>query len=60
MFDEFKNCPPAPGFNEVMIPGEIENNIRNRLKLEGIDLSDVVITDLCQLALEYGLSYLLT
>ena len=58
MFDEFKSCPPAPGFKEVMIPGEIEHLTQKKNEQEGIGLSDAVVRDLCKLAEEYKLSHL--
>lgn len=55
MFDEFKECPPAPGFKEVMIPGEIEQNAYNKNEAEGIELSEPIIKELSGLAEQYGL-----
>ncbi|MGE4283319.1 MAG: Ldh family oxidoreductase [Clostridia bacterium] len=57
MFDEIKACPPAPGFNEVMIPGEIEDNLRKQNEEKGIELSDKIVQELIGLAAKYNISH---
>ena len=57
MLEEFKACPPAPGYTEVMIAGEIEYRMRKKLLEEGINLSETVDNDLKNLAKEYGEAY---
>ncbi|MGE4283172.1 MAG: Ldh family oxidoreductase [Clostridia bacterium] len=57
MFDEFKACPPAPGFSEVMIPGEIEQNSFNKNLKEDIELSEPIVKELMGLAEQYGLEH---
>jgi uncharacterized oxidoreductase len=37
-----KSCPPAPGNDEVFVPGEIEYRTAQRRRKEGIRLDDVV------------------
>ena len=56
LIDEFKACPPAPGYTEVLIAGEVEYRIRQRHIKEGITLSDAIYNDLQKLADEYGIS----
>jgi len=38
ILDEMRNCPPAPGFDRVEIPGEREREHRNRMVNRGIAL----------------------
>ncbi len=38
MIDEIHRIPPAPGFQRVMVPGEIEDNCMARYRKEGIPL----------------------
>jgi LDH2 family malate/lactate/ureidoglycolate dehydrogenase len=37
---EIKSCPTAPGYSEILIPGEIEYRIEQKRLKEGIPLSD--------------------
>lgn len=55
MFDELKACPPAPGFSEVMIPGENAYRAFQSCKNEGIELSETIVKELIGLAEQYGL-----
>lgn len=55
MLQEFKNCPPAPGVQEVMIPGEIEHKRFWENKKNGITLSDAVVSDLKKVAEAYDI-----
>ncbi len=57
MFDEIKACPPAPGFQEVMIPGEIEDNLRKENEKNGIELSEKIVQELVGLAEKYHISH---
>lgn len=57
MFDEFKACPPATGFSEVMIPGEIEYNAYEKRVAEGIELSETIVKELIGLAEQYSLEH---
>ena len=50
---EFKNCPPAPGVESVMIPGEIEDIKEAKSRKEGIMLSDIIIQELREVGLKY-------
>ena len=57
LFDEIKSCPPAPGYNEVFIPGEIEYLSTAKKLAEGIDLGDGVVADLRSLGDSYGIQW---
>lgn len=57
MFDEIKACPPAPGFSEVMIPGEIEYIASQAKMKEGLDLSEPIVKELKGLAEQYGVKH---
>lgn len=35
-----KSCPPAPGFTEVFVPGEVERREEARRRREGIEIDD--------------------
>jgi len=48
---EIKSCPPALGYSEILIPGEIEHRIEQKRLKEGVPLSDEVwrqIEELCE------------
>lgn len=57
IFDIIKNSKPAPGFSQVMIPGEIEFNLTQKNRAEGIDLSEATLADFRLLADKYGVDY---
>ncbi len=57
LFDIMKACPPAPGFQGVMIPGEIEYNMTQANIKDGIELSDAVMRDFKELAREYDVPF---
>jgi LDH2 family malate/lactate/ureidoglycolate dehydrogenase len=57
MFDVIKACPPAVGFSEVMIPGEIEYNATQKREEEGLELSDAIIKELIGVAEQYGVKH---
>lgn len=48
-----KDVPPAPGFDEVLIPGEPERRLRKQRLAEGISLPDSSWKDLQELAAKY-------
>jgi len=54
VIERVKACPPAPGFSEVMVPGEPERLRRARSRAEGIVLPAGVIEDLTRLGGELG------
>lgn len=49
-----KAVPPAPGFDEVLLPGEPERRTRERRLLEGISMPDSSWKELEGLAARYG------
>ncbi len=53
VFDEIKAGKPAPGFSEIMIPGEIEYNLTQKSAKEGIDISDAIFNELQRIATSY-------
>ena len=57
LFQSVKSCPPAPGFQEVMIPGEIESRRTNQQLNEGIEISDPIVQELKALAEHYGIQH---
>ena len=54
MYDELKAAPTAPGFREIMIPGEIEFHLTRQAEREGIDISPAIEQDFADLAARYG------
>ncbi len=57
MFDEIKQCPPAPGFSNVLIPGELEQDFYTKNASEGLELSNQIVEELMGLAEQYGLQH---
>ncbi len=51
---QVRAVPPAPGFDEVMVPGDPENRARARGGGAGIELSDKVWKSLMDMAEELG------
>jgi uncharacterized oxidoreductase len=51
-----KESPTAPGFEEILIPGEPERRSKERLLLEGIYIEDKTWGDIAALAEELGVS----
>ncbi|TWT66943.1 putative oxidoreductase YjmC [Posidoniimonas polymericola] len=56
LLDEMKSCPPAPGVEEVLIPGELEHRHSEAAKTQGILLPDAVVEDLNCLANDFGIA----
>lgn len=52
--DKIKNVPPAPGFKEVLVPGEPEHRARSSRITEGISMPEGSWQTLQQLAIKYG------
>lgn len=52
-----KESRPAPGFKEVMIPGEIEYNLTRKNEAEGIELSEATLRDFKALSDQFGVDY---
>ena len=60
LFSRVKSVPPAPGFDEVLIPGEPERQARERHGQQGVELSDATVSALLEagLALDVDASVL--
>lgn len=56
--EEMKSCPPAKGFGQVFIPGEIEYLKSEAAKRKGISLGVSVVEDLKKLGDEYGVNFI--
>ena len=48
--DGMKRTPPAPGFDEVLAPGDFEYRTRAHRLVHGIDLPDTIYRQICQCA----------
>ncbi len=53
---QMKAVAPAPGFTEVLVPGDVENQARAARRRHGIPLSDAVWRSLTELADSLGVS----
>lgn len=58
LFEEMKSCPPAKGYDQVYIPGELEYIRSEEAKKNGIQLYDSVVEDLKKLGDEYGVHFI--
>ena len=58
LFEEMKSCPPAKGYDQVYIPGELEYISSEKAKKNGIQLYDSVVEDLKKLGDEYGVHFI--
>ena len=54
MAEWVSSARPLPGFNKVYTPGEIEQEIKARLLVDGIDLPDPIWEELGEVAVELG------
>ncbi len=54
LFSHVKDTPTLPGFQEIMIPGEIEYDTRIRNLKEGILLEEKTWTEIIELSKELG------
>lgn len=52
-----KSCEKAEGFEEILIPGEMENRFYERYSREGIPLTEDVVEGLKKEAAEVGLAF---
>ena len=52
--DNIKSIPPAPGFDEVLVPGDFEVNTRARCHANGVDVPDTIYQQLRECAEEWG------
>ena len=46
LFDRVVSVPPAPGFDEVLIPGSPERRARERHSVQGVELSEATVSAL--------------
>ncbi len=53
LIDEIKNSKIAPGFEKIYIPGEIESEIEERRKIQGIPITPEIYSDLRKLSKTY-------
>ena len=51
--DGIRSVPPAPGFSEVLVPGDLERQAEEKHSREGIELPEIV----WKLILEHGKKY---
>jgi LDH2 family malate/lactate/ureidoglycolate dehydrogenase len=49
-----KKVPPAPGFTEVKIPGELSRGSREQRQRDGIPLSQATCSELAILAARFA------
>jgi len=54
LWTELKAVPPAPGFTEVLLPGELEERTRKQRLVEGIPLPEAVYTRLVETSRQLG------
>ena len=52
LVDYVKSCEPAPGFDNLLVPGELEFKQRQRRMNHGIDVADPGWEDLSALLVE--------
>lgn len=55
--EELKACKAAGGFDEVLVPGELEARTERRQTVEGIALAPQVVADLEKVATAYGVPF---
>lgn len=56
LLDGMKRTPPAPGFDEVLVPGDFECRARTHRLVHGIDLPDTIYGQICQCAEKLSVS----
>ena len=54
--DGIKSTPPAPGFDEVLVPGDFEHRFRTQRLVEGIEIPDTIHNQLQECADNLGIS----
>ncbi|AFV77384.1 Ldh family oxidoreductase [Thermus oshimai] len=57
LWAELKATPPAPGFPEVLLPGELEARRRAQALREGLELPEEVVAELKALGARYGVAW---
>ncbi len=54
--EQVKAIPPAPGFDEVLLPGEPEQRMSNRRQAEGLSVDEITWTQLTTAATTLGVA----
>jgi ureidoglycolate dehydrogenase (NAD+) len=54
---QLKATPPAPGFDEVLLPGEPEERAEARHRRDGIPIPEELRRELVELGAEYGIEW---
>ena len=54
--DGIKSIPPAPGFNEVLVPGDFEHRNRVQRLADGIEIPDTIRQQISECAEKLGVS----
>jgi LDH2 family malate/lactate/ureidoglycolate dehydrogenase len=57
MLAEFGDLPPAPGFDRVYYPGQIEGLRRQQRQAEGIPIDPGLYEELSELGQEHGVPF---
>ena len=52
--DGIKSIPPAPGFNEVLVPGDFEHQNRVQRLADGIEIPDTIRQQISEVCGEIG------
>ena len=55
IYAEFKQCPPAEGAEEVMLPGEIEAKQAQKCMEQGMEIPPVIAKEFHELAAQLGI-----
>ena len=50
-----RSTPPAPGFSEVLVPGDLERRVEQEQLREGIELPETVWSNLLEFGEKYDL-----
>lgn len=56
LIEELKQCPPAAGFTEVMLPGEIERRTEVERQRSGIPVTEEIIKSLVAVGKDLGVA----
>ena len=56
VIDHIKSCPPAPGYDEVFVPGELEHLESIERRRSGIQVDETTWQEITMLAHRYGVT----
>jgi LDH2 family malate/lactate/ureidoglycolate dehydrogenase len=56
MLRRLRALPPAPGFSEVLVPGDIESRTRGKRLRDGIPIPDDIWKAAADLAISLGIA----